>query len=656
MFADIILNNSYSRIKESLVYKIPESLLLKKGDLVIAPFRNKKNVGLVLNIHEQSPEFKTQYIEENLAPNIFLYDWQIKLAEWISDYYFCSTMDAYKLFLPKGIWKVPKLKKEAETKIDVNESAESPIKEIHLHSSQKLIINRIINENIPTSLIFGITGSGKTEVYKKLIQDTVKNGKQALLMVPEISLTPQMINYFKNSFPEISVIHSKLGEKKKTEEWKKIHKGASKLVIGSRSSIFSPFKNLGIIIMDEEHEWTYKQEQSPRYHARDLAYKIQELTGAKLIFGSATPSIETFYRAKNHEIELFTMKERAYGAALPKVEIVDMREEIKKRNFTIFSDHLIEKIKEKLEKKEQILLFLNRRGSATATVCRDCGLALDCNNCDSKLTYHISKFVHATLICHHCGLITKMPDLCPNCKSPRIRHLGGGTEKVESELRKLFPLARIERADKDTMSKKDSFEILHKKLNSQEIDILIGTQMIGKGFDIAKISLVGIVLADHGLHIPDFRSAERTYQLLSQVAGRSGRRENQGEVIIQTYSPENSVLKFAKEHDYESFSEQEISTRKLHDLPPFQKIIKLIYANENKEESKEKTHLLQIQLQNLNNNEYKIYSAPALLSKVNKYYYWHLYIHGENPHGFIKKINPNILEGWRIDVDPIQTV
>lgn len=406
-------------------------------------------------------------------------------------------------------------------------------------------------------------------------------------------------------------------------------------------------------MIDEEHEWTYKQEQSPRYNTRDVAFEIQKLTGAQIIFGSATPSLEIMRKAKNSEIKLFELKERIQKTPLPKVEIVDMREELKKQNFSMFSEHLLEKIKEKLNKKEQVLIFLNRRGSASSTVCRDCGYVAKCQNCESRLTYHISKFTHTTLICHHCGLITKTPDICPDCASVRIKHFGLGTEKVESELKVLFPNARIARADKDTMSKKNSFENLHSKLNAEEIDILIGTQMIGKGIDIANISLVAVILADTSLQIPDFRSFERSYQLLSQVAGRAGRRDKQGEVIIQTYNPDNTVLLAVKDHNYTEFYEQEIRTRENAKLPPFTKIIKLIYCDKDKKVCEQKANFL---LQNLKTENYEVYAAPALLPRLNNKYYWHIYICGIRPEMLIKKIDHELLRGWRIDVDPIQTV
>ena len=614
------------------------------------PFQNQKKTGLVVEISKEVPNFDTKYIEDILAPNIFLKEWQFELAEWLSDYYFCSDLDIFRMMLPKNIWKIVKRESKKKSKDKVWKEKEDHV----LTSDQEKIVNSILSSDKSVSLIYAVTGAGKTEMYKKLIQAQLLKGKQSLLMVPEISLTPQLLKYFEGSFKNISVIHSKISEAKRAEEWKKIHSGETELIIGSRSSLFYPFKDLGLIVMDEEHEWSYKQESSPRYHARDVALKMSEITKAKLVFGSATPSIETMYRAQSEEFNLFTLKERIHGTALPNVEVVDMREELKKKNFSIFSDLLEQKIGSAMDKKEQVILFLNRRGSASATVCRDCGLALTCQNCDSKLTYHASKFSYSTLVCHHCGVITKMPDSCPNCKSVRIRHFGIGTEKVEQDLKALFPKARIARADRDTMSKKDSYEKLHEDLNAENIDILIGTQMIGKGFDIAKVSLVGVILADLGLHIPDFRSAERSFQLLTQVAGRAGRREKQGEVVIQTYCPEHISIKYSKEHDYNSFYEQEIRSRKEAKLPPFGKIIKLMYSDVKREQCKGAAEAL---LQKLSpNEEYEIYMAPALMEKVNNKFHWNVSVQGPNPAELIKKLEQSDLKGWKIDVDPLQTV
>ncbi|MFA5788632.1 MAG: primosomal protein N', partial [Candidatus Gracilibacteria bacterium] len=507
----------------------------------------------------------------------------------------------------------------------------------------------ILTEKPAVSLIHGITGAGKTEIYKQLIKNFIQKDEQCLLLVPEISLTPQLLHYFEVAFPSTAVIHSRISEGKRAQIWREIRAGIIKLVLGSRSALFSPFKKLGLIVMDEEHEWSYKQDQSPRYHARETALKMAELTGAQVVFGSATPSVETFFKARAGDFALYTMNERISGTPLPNVQIIDMREELKARNFSIFSDALEQKIKSTLEKKEQIILFLNRRGSASSVLCRDCGHTFECPNCDLPLTYHARKFRQQSLVCHHCGLIQTLKESCPECKGSRVKYLGLGTERVETELQKLFPTARIQRADRDTMSRKDSFSILHEKLNKQEIDILIGTQMIGKGFDIAKVTLVGVILADLGLHIPDFRTSERMFQLLTQVAGRAGRREKQGEVLIQSYNPDHPSIFFSRTHDYNGFYEQEINARKEAALPPFGKLVKLMFCHENSATCEAAARKLE---KLLTSENHKVYAAPALFSRINKQYQWNILIQGADPRSILKKLAAKDLEGWRVDVDP----
>jgi primosomal protein N' (replication factor Y) (superfamily II helicase) len=655
MYAEVLINHAYARKQESFTYEIPQEMELTKGSGVLVPFQRGKQAGIVLRTRKERPEFKTREIEALLNPEKLLTKWQMELAEWISDYYFCSKYDAIRSMLPKHIWRTPKRevsRKQKPKKLHQQEDHE-------LTPTQGKIVKEIIKKKPATSLIHGITGSGKTEVYKKLIRNCVdKEEKQALLLVPEISLTPQLVRYFEGSFPEIAVIHSRISDGKRAEHWRKIQNGTTQLVIGSRSAIFSPFKNLGMIIMDEEHEWSYKQDQSPRYHAREVAKKVSQLTGAQLVLGSATPSIESMWHAQHGDYKLFSMPKRISGTQLPEVKIIDMRDELRAKNLSIFSGILEQKISAALAAKEQVILFLNRRGSASATICRDCGQALSCKNCDVKLTYHARKMQHQTLVCHHCGLITKMPSTCPECQSPRIKHVGVGTERVETELKKLFPAANIKRADRDTMGQKDSFKDLHKALRNQEIDILIGTQMIGKGFDIPNVSLVGVILADLGMHIPDFRATERNFQLLTQVAGRAGRRKKRGQVVIQAYSPNHASVEKSKDHDYMGLYEQEISSRKNTTLPPFGKIIKLIFVNEDKSKCQKAALAIQDKLIAADQSEFKheIYTAPALTPRMNRKYHWHVLIQGPTPRNLIKALTTEDLEGWRIDVDPVHTV
>ncbi len=649
LFAQVLINHPYSRHKADFTYKLPDSLNLQAGHGVLVPFQNQEKAGLILKIHTNKPEFESKMILNSLQDSPLLEPWQMQVAEWISEYYFCSKFDAYRLMLPKHIWR-----KAKSRTISFKNFSGGKLKKRHsLNESQKHIVKEILNKKITHSLIHGVTGAGKTEIYRHLIEDIVSKGKQALLLVPEIALTPQLLAYFQGHFQNIAVLHSRVSDGQRAAAWKEIKNGKISLLIGSRSALFSPFKNLGIIIMDEEHEWSYKQDSNPRYHAREVAKKISKLTGAKLILGSATPSIESMHEALNGDTKLFSLKERISGVELPKVKVIDLREELKSGNYSILSTALEQKIRSTLAAKEQVILFLNRRGSASSTVCRDCGMAMECPNCFVKMTYHNTNFRKKTLLCHHCGKIEILPDSCSHCGSHKIKHFGIGTEAVEEALKRTFPKAKIARADKDTMNKKNSHYELHEALNNKEIDILIGTQMIGKGFDLPEVSLVGVVLADLGLHIPDFRASERSFQLLTQVAGRSGRRLKRGEVIIQTYNPEHPAIHFSKNHDYLGFYEQEISSRKKLNYPPFSKILKLLFSHPSEEKCKFASDKLLKALKE-DAKGHHIFAAPALMPRLNKKYHWNILIHGPHPRLLIENMNAALLKDWRIDVDPLQ--
>ncbi|MFT4413511.1 primosomal protein N' [Fredinandcohnia humi] len=416
-------------------------------------------------------------------------------------------------------------------------------------------------------LMYGVTGSGKTEVYLQSIDAVLRQGKEAIVLVPEISLTPQMVNRFKGRFgSEVAVFHSGLGAGEKYDEWRKIHRKEVRVVVGARSAIFAPFENLGIIIIDEEHESSYKQEDNPRYHARDVAIFRGQLHKCPVVLGSATPTLESFARASKQVYELITLKERVNNRPLPTVEIIDMREELRNGNRSMFSTALFEKLTERLQRKEQSVLFLNRRGHSSFVMCRDCGYVANCPNCDISLTYHRTNHL---LKCHYCAYETQMPTTCHECGSEHIRFFGTGTQKVEEELAKILPQARVIRMDVDTTSRKGAHEKLLKEFGDGKADILLGTQMIAKGLDFPNVTLVGVLTADTMLHLPDFRSSEKTFQLLTQVSGRAGRHELLGEVIIQSYTPEHYSIQLASHHDYDGFYENEMRIRKAHSYPPF---------------------------------------------------------------------------------------
>lgn len=452
-----------------------------------------------------------------------------------------------------------------------------------LTNDQKTAISPIlstIEHNIhKVFLLYGVTGSGKTEIYLQSIQKVLEKGKEAICLVPEISLTPQMVKRFKERFgEEVAVLHSGLSVGEKYDEWRKIQRKEVKVVVGARSAIFAPFENLGIIIIDEEHETSYKQEDLPRYHARDVAIKRGKYHQCPVVLGSATPSLESFARAKKKVYELLTLPRRMNNHPLPSVQIVDMREEFRDGNRSMFSRALLQAMKKRLEKNEQIVLFLNKRGYSSFVMCRDCGYVILCPHCDLSMTYHRAT---EQMKCHYCGFESPVFHSCIECGSENIRYFGTGTQKVEEELGKILPEARVIRMDIDTTSRKGSHERLLNDFQAGKGDILLGTQMIAKGLDFPNITLVGVLSADTMLHLPDFRSSEKTFQLLTQVSGRAGRHELEGEVIIQTYTPEHYSIILAGEQNYDRFFEKEMMVRKLRQYPPYYYLTLITVSHEN---------------------------------------------------------------------------
>ena len=456
---------------------------------------------------------------------------------------------------------------EEKIKFNLNEEQQKVYKEIF----------NFINTN-ETFLLYGVTGSGKTNVYMKVIEDVIKNNKTAILLVPEISLTPQIIKRFTSYFSNIAVLHSGLSDGEKYDEWRKINEGKVNIVIGARSAIFAPLKNIGVIIIDEEHSQTYKQENNPRYNAIDIAKERCKYHNCPLILGSATPSLESFARAKKNVYKLLELKNRYNNNTMPKVEIIDMNKEFKKAS-GYFSNTLIDQIKETLERKEQVILFLNRRGYSSFLTCSSCGYVEKCPNCDISLTYHKSSNM---LRCHYCGYATKRKKLCPKCQE-EFKDYGIGTEKVEEELKSLIKDAKIIRMDVDTTTTKNSHAKIINSFLEEKYNILVGTQMIAKGLDFPNVTLVGVLNADIGLNFPDFRSSETTFSLLNQVLGRSGRGNKEGKVLIQTFNPEHYAIAYTKNHDYLGFYNEEMKIRKILKYPPYYYIcsIKIISKDYN---------------------------------------------------------------------------
>lgn len=533
-------------------------------------------------------------------------------------------------------------------------------KKVTLTSKQENIVNEVIssfNKN-NTYLLYGVTGSGKTEVYMSIIEKALLENKEAIMLVPEISLTPQIVGKFISRFGNIiSVLHSKLSDNERYDEYRKITSGKSKIVIGTRSAIFVPFNNIGVIIIDEEHTSSYKQENHPRYNAVDIAIYRSNYHKCPVILGSATPRLESFAKAGNHIYKLLTLTERVGKSTLPEVEIIDMKDEVKKNNF-ILSEKLKLKIKETLDNNMQIILLLNRRGYSNIITCRECGITLKCPKCDISYTYHKTS---NNLKCHYCGNSVVLYDKCPNCHSTNLKDYGLGTEKLEEELNKLYK-ARIVRMDVDTTSKKGEHERIINDFQNHKYDILIGTQMIAKGLDFPLVTLVGVVSADTTLTSPDFRASENTFQLLSQVSGRAGRSDNKGMVIIQTYNPDHYSVTLAKNHDYLSFYQEEMKMRKLLKYSPYYYMVLINISSSEYENGFKQANKISLYLRKYLNNE-TIILGPTMANvfKVNNIYHYQIIIKYRKDDNLIKclkyidnlYINDNKIK-VEVDFNPIR--
>lgn len=541
-------------------------------------------------------------------------------------------------------------------------------KKLKATSQQSMVITeinkQICEKNHDIFLLHGVTGSGKTEVYLQVIGYALNSGFGAIVLVPEISLTPMMVKRFYSRFgDQIAVLHSNLSLGERFDEWSRLKNGEARIAIGARSAVFAPINNLGLIIIDEEHENSYKQGEYPYYHAREVAFKRSKIVGSTVVLGSATPSLESYYLAKKGVFTYLELPERINQKRLPPVKIVDMREELKNGNTTIFSLQLQQAIRNALGKKQQIIIFLNRRGYANFVLCRECGMTIRCSNCDISLTYHAKL---NKLRCHYCDNTIIKPEKCPECGSKYLREFGVGTERLEEELVKLYPGAEIERMDVDTTTRKGShYEILD-RLEKGKTDILVGTQMIAKGHDYPNIGVVGVISADTMLNIPDFRSGERTFQLLTQVAGRTGRGEKDGKVIIQTYIPEHYSITSSRNHNYREFYLKEINFRKNFLYPPFSLLVNIIIKGENEKNVIKSACSLDSFLKQYNNLILQVLGpAAAAIAKIKNCYRWQVilkfddyrkrnYVLTEIEKNFLSKNKKEVV--FNIDVDPLKVI
>lgn len=535
------------------------------GHFVKVTLRRQVTEGVILHeVKKPDVKYEIKEIHElstdaHPISKVYL-DW----LKWISDYYMYPLGQTLPLMFPP-------LKKEGGKTRKSSPLPDVTRKDFVALSEEQTDAFKKISDlkGFQSHLLWGITGSGKTEVYLELLKNVIAEGKQGLVLVPEISLTPQLLRRFTERFgDEIAVIHSHLTEREKTNQWWSIVDGKKKILIGARSALFCPFPNLGMIIIDEEHESSFKQDEKLKYHARDCAIMLAKSLDIPIVMGSATPSLESWKNTKEGKYHLHHLKNRITNAQLPHIEVLDMREKDKEKHPNLpqwMTQDLYEKIKERLSNKEQVALFLNRRGLSQIVMCRECGEASGCPNCDVSLSLHAR--VH--LVCHYCGYTENLKTTCGACKIGEPKAIGIGTEKIEEEIKSLFPEANTIRLDRDEIYNRETLEHAISSVESGEADILIGTQMIAKGLDFPKLTLVGIVLADIGFNFPDFRSAERNFQLLSQVSGRPGRHSMNGEVIIQTYNPEYTSLMFAQKNDYQGFAEQELKNREELNYPPY---------------------------------------------------------------------------------------
>ena len=516
----------------------------------------------------------------------------------------------------------PLAKKEIENnkKLVLNEEQEDAYKKIE---------NAMVENRYEKFLIYGITGSGKTEIYLQLIDKAINQNKSAIVLVPEISLTPQMLDRFIGRFgkEKIAVLHSKLSIGERHDEWERIKNGEAKIVIGARSAIFAPCSNLGVIIIDEEHDNSYKSESNPRYSAKEVAEKIASKNLVPLVLGSATPDLRTFYDTENGNTTLLKLSKRANNSSLPSVEVVDLKFELATGNRSMISNLLYSEIEKNLKEKKQTILFLNRRGYSTFIICRNCGYTLKCPNCNISLTYHITKNI---LKCHYCGHTQRPVNVCPECGSEKIRYFGTGTQKLEQEIKKQFPESTTIRMDVDTVTKKNSHEEILKKFKEENIDILIGTQMVVKGHHFPNVTLVGVIAADGSLNQDDYRANERTFQILTQVAGRAGREKLPGRVIIQTYNPNAFPIECAKVQDYDMFFKTEIELRKQLKYPPFCDIILIGLSGENENEIKNiSEYMFKILKPNLEKYQINVFQPmPAPIDKIQNKIRWRMIAKG----------------------------
>ncbi len=652
-YASIIIDISHEDVDRVFQYRIPSALMpkIRVGVQVCVPFGsgNRTRTGYVVEItdHTDYDRDKIKEISGIAEKSITADSTLIELAWWMKNQYGSTMNQALKTVLPVRKKVKARNKKIVETMTGIKQQTGQDRK-VSLNEEQQAVADAFFKaydeKDRRPCLIHGITGSGKTEVYMAMIDHVLRQGRQIIVLIPEIALTYQTVSRFYSRFGDrICVMHSRLSEGERCDQFERAKRGETDIMIGARSALFTPFSNLGLIIMDEEHEGAYKSETTPRYHAREAALKLASLHDAVLVMGSATPSVEAYERAMSGEFRLFTLTRRAMaGSEMAFVEVIDLRKEMEDGNKSIFSRRLQELIRDRLEKKEQVMLFINRRGYANFVSCRSCGEAMKCPHCDVSLTLH----KHERLFCHYCGYHIPMPKKCPNCKSPYLAGFGIGTQKIEEMAATMFPEARLLRMDLDTTQKKGGHEKILSAFAKGKADILIGTQMIVKGHDFPGVTLVGILAADISLYAPDYAACERTFQLLVQAAGRAGRGTKEGIALIQTYMPEHYSIKAAAAQDYAAFYRQEMGYRKLMHYPPACHMLCLQVAGENEALMIRITDSIFAAVQKHFGEQTEIIGpVPASVYKVHDIYRKILYLKHEN-YDILVKIQKYVKTRW----------
>jgi len=654
MFAEIAVCLPLSR---TFLYELETPAAI--GCRVLVKFRNREVEGFVVGLNGKAPDglrilpvLKVLDSESLLLPDI------LDLCSWIAEYYMAPIGEVLKSALPPGITQ------KHVDRFDGALSAEVPPSAPFLLTTDQLTALYAIQEakGFRTVLLHGVTGSGKTEVYIQAAENTIAHGKTCLILVPEIGLTPQLVERFADRFPgRTAVLHSGLTKRQRIDEWLRIRGGFAPIVVGTRSAVFAPLSRLGLIVVDEEHETSYKQEETPRYNARDVAVVRAKKTDAIVVLGSATPSMESFQNSESKKFTYVHMANRVEDRPLPAVEIVNMREEYSiAGKQTVFSRRLLEAIEQRLELGEQSMVLLNRRGFAAFLLCRHCGFNFQCTSCSVAMTYH--RGIHR-LLCHYCGQARQPPSKCTECGSEYVQFVGEGTERIESDLRELFPTARIGRIDRDTMRHVRDFERVLGGFRRGEIDVLVGTQMIAKGHDFPQVTLVGVLAADAALSMPDFRAAERTFQLLTQVAGRSGRGDRPGEVIIQSFFPDHYTFQLACTQRFEDFYARESRYRKAMFYPPFTALAGIVVTNRDKEAAAGAARGVGDFLNRVRTDTVRILGpAPAPLERVKQVHRYQLLIKASSRpplHRLLEQLRAYLEEQKLgstrvfIDVDPV---